>query len=210
MGANLTTYPNASAEAAESIHGQTLIGYLSQFARVSEAEAEAILALAKVRTYAKGHVLLREGQRGDTCYFVLKGCIREYYLVDGLEKTTQFFTEGQPVTTTGVPFENMASKSYLVCLEDCVLMAGSPEDAEQFFEQIPLTQTINRVSAEFELRKSQEALAEFIISSPEERYLNLMKNRSDLLERVPQYHLASYLGITPESLSRIRRRITMR
>jgi CRP-like cAMP-binding protein len=203
MGTHSTTYPTTEAPPE-----QVLLDYLSQFGRLDEADAKAILGLAKVKTYAKGHVLLREGQRGDTCFFVLKGCIREYYLVDGTEKTTQFFTEGQPVTTTGVPFDTVVSKSFLVCLEDCMLMEGDPNDAQMFFDDIPVTQTIHRVSAEFELRKSHESLAEFIISSPEERYLNLQKNRPDLLDRVPQYQLASYLGVTPESLSRIRRRIT--
>ncbi|MEZ4951136.1 MAG: hypothetical protein R2784_17385 [Saprospiraceae bacterium] len=64
-----------------------------------------------------------------------------------------------------------------------------------------------RVSVEEEFRKQQEALAAFITSSPEDRYLNLLENRPDLLMRVPQYHLASYLGVKPESLSRIKKRL---
>jgi CRP-like cAMP-binding protein len=68
-------------------------------------------------------------------------------------------------------------------------------------------ETLNRMGVEMELQKNQEAFAQFIMLGPEERYLNLLNNRPDLLDRVPQYQLASYLGITPESLSRIRKRI---
>ena len=59
---------------------------------------------------------------------------------------------------------------------------------------------LNRVGVEMELQKSQDKFAEFIISSPEERYLNLMETRPELIDRVPQYQLASFLGVTPESL----------
>jgi CRP-like cAMP-binding protein len=202
------TYTTSCAESAAPPVEQALVQYLSQFARISEAEARTFFELLNVKTYPKGHLLLREGERDDTCFFVLKGCVRQYYLVDGVEKTTAFFTEGEPVTTTGMPFESGLSKSFLACVEDCVLITGGPGDEERFFEKIPITQHINRAAVEFELRKSQEAFADFITKSPEERYLNLLKNRPALLDRVPQYQLASYLGVTPESLSRIRRRIT--
>jgi hypothetical protein len=63
------------------------------------------------------------------------------------------------------------------------------------------------MSMEDDFGEQQEALAKFITSSPEARYKNLLETRPDLIQRVPQYHLASYLGVKPESLSRIRKRI---
>jgi CRP-like cAMP-binding protein len=95
----------------------------------------------------------------------------------------------------------------LVCNEDCIVVEGRPEDEQFFMQAMPRMETINRIGVEFELQKSQETLAEFIMTNPEERYLNLLNTRADLLDRVPQYQLASYLGVTPESLSRIRKRI---
>lgn len=185
---------------------RVLIDYISQIAPLSDAEINTILELVKIRSHKSGKVLLREGQALNTCYFVLQGCVRQYYLVDGVEKTTNFFTEGQPVSST-VSFENKRSKSFLVCNEDCVLIEGRPEDEQAFFEKLPRMEMLNRVGVEMELQKSQENFAEFIIKSPEERYLNLLETRPELLDRVPQYQLASYLGVTPESLSRIRKRI---
>lgn len=188
---------------------QVLIDYVAQFAPLSEQEIEQIFQFIKIRSHKKGKVLLREGQRCNVCYFVLQGCVRQYYLTDGNEKTTNFFTEGMPVASTLV-FENKPSKCYLVCNEDCILVEGRPEDEQFFTQMMPRMETLNRMGVEFELKKSQESFAEFIMSSPEERYLNLLNTRPELLDRVPQYQLASYLGVTPESLSRIRKRIMER
>jgi len=185
---------------------QVLVDYMAEIAPMSDAEFDQIFELINIRSRQKGKVLLQEGQIGNTCYFVLRGCVRQYYLIDGVEKTTSFFTEGMPVNST-VTFENKPSKFYLACNEDCVLIEGRPEDEQIFMEKMPRMEMLNRIGVEMELQKSQEKLADYILSSPEERYLNLLETRPDLLDRVPQYQLASYLGVTPESLSRIRKRI---
>jgi CRP-like cAMP-binding protein len=188
---------------------EVLKEYMGQFASISEAELNHIIELIKVQEYPAGTILIREGQVSNKCYFVLRGCLRQYYLVDGIEKTTNFYTEGQPVQST-VSFDNQPSKSWLYCNEDVILIVGSPEDEMNFMEQMPQFETINRVGVEHEIKKNQEAFADFVINSPEERYLNLLETRPELLDRVPQYQLASFLGVTPESLSRIRKRITQK
>jgi len=188
---------------------QVLVDYIRQIGPITDAEIEAIFELVNVQCHPKGKVLVREGQVANTCYFVMEGCVRQYYLIDGEDKTTNFFTEGMPVSSTFV-YENKPSKFYLVCNEDCTLIEGRPEDEQAFFEKMPRMETLSRVGVEIELQKSQEVLAEYITLSPEERYLNLLQTRPDLLERVPQYQLASFLGVTPESLSRIRKRIMAR
>lgn len=201
----LTTHQPPVRRRAE--HEQVLIDYMSQFAPLTEAEIAFIFETITIRSYKAGKELLREGQLRNVCYFVLKGCVRQYYLVDGREKTTNFFTEGQPVTSSGFPFESTPSKSFLVCNEDCILIEGRAEEEQAFFEKMPRMETLNRMGVEMELQKSQDALTEFMLSTPEERYRNLLKTRPELLDRVPQYQLASFLGVTPESLSRIRKRI---
>lgn len=189
---------------------QEIIKYISQFMPLTEGEAEEIVKNMKVRAFKKGTVLLKEGQVAKLCYFVLKGCIRQYFLVDGVEKTTNFFTEGQPVTSYEGTFKHKPSKFYLSCVEDTMLSTSTPEDEAAFFEKFPQLIPANRMAVEEELGKSQALLSSYMLSSPEERYLNLLKTRPELLDRVPQYQLASYLGVTPESLSRIRKRIMIK
>ncbi len=187
-----------------------LIQYISQFKPLSEAEAEAVLKIIKVKSFKKGTILLKEGQVAKLCYFVLKGCIRQYFLVDGEERTTHFFTEGQPVTPYEGTFKRVPSKFYLACVEDTIVSVGTPEDEAAFFEKFPQLEPARNMAIEEELGKSHDRFSTFLLSSPEERYLNLLKTRPDLLDRVPQYQLASYLGVTPESLSRIRKRIMIK
>lgn len=187
-----------------------IIQYIAQFMPLSEEEAKAVTQMMKFKTFEKGAVLLKEGQVSKLCYFVLKGCIRQYYLVDGEEKTTQFYTEGQPVTPYEGTFKRKPSKYYLSCVEDTIVSVGTPEDEAAFFEKLPRLMPARTMAIEEELGKSQDMLSNYILNSPEERYLHLLKNRPELLERVPQYQLASYLGVTPESLSRIRKRITIK
>lgn len=187
-----------------------LINYISQFMPLSEAEAAEVVKMIKFKSFKKGTVLLREGQVAKLCYFVLKGCIRQYYLVDGEEKTTNFFTEGQPVTPYEGTFKKVPSKFYLSCVEDSILTIGAPGDEAAFFEKFPRLEPAKNMAIEEELGKSMDRFSSYLLNSPEERYLNLLKTRPDLLDRVPQYQLASYLGVTPESLSRIRKRIMIK
>ena len=207
-----TVAPNAPAAKQPKVQSpvQEIINYISQFMPLSEAEALEIASTIKFKSFEKGAHLIKEGQVSKLCYFVLKGCVRQYYLVDGEEKTTNFFTEGQPVTAYEGTYKRKASKFYLSCLEDTIVTIGSPEDEAAFFQKFPRLEPASRMAVEEELGKSQGMLSSYILSSPEERYLNLLKTRPDLLDRVPQYQLASYLGITPESLSRIRKRITLK
>lgn len=189
---------------------QEIIKYISQFMTLSEAEAGEVAKQIKFKSFKKGTVLLKEGQVAKLCYFVLKGCIRQYFLVDGEEKTTNFFTEGQPVTPYEGTFKRVPSKFYLSCVEDAILTIGTPEDEVAFFEKFPKLEPVKGLAVEEELGKSMDLFSSYILNSPEERYLNLLKTRPDLLDRVPQYQLASFLGVTPESLSRIRKRIMIK
>ena len=189
---------------------QEILRYISQFMQLSDAEAAILIENMNIRAFKKGEVLLREGQISELCYFTLKGCVRQYYLVDGEERTTNFYTEGEPISPNEGSFKTAPSKCFLVCMEDCMLTVGTPADQVKLFQQYPQFEAACRVAIDDELGKSQDRFATFMLSTPEERYLHLLQTRPALLDRVPQYHLASYLGVKPESLSRIRKRIMQR
>lgn len=205
----LNTVPSASVvkSARQQKPEYEIIRYISKFMHFSEAEAMAIIENVNFRSYKKGDLLLREGQISNLCYFNVKGIVRQYSLLDGEERTINFYTEGQPISPNEGTFKRMPSKFYLSCVEDCILSVGTPEDEITFFKKFPQFETVCRIAVEDQLGKSQQDFADFMLKTPEERYLNLMKTRPELIDRVPQYQLASYLGIKPESLSRIRKRI---
>jgi CRP-like cAMP-binding protein len=103
---------------------------------------------------------------------------------------------------------NTPADHYLECIEDCVLALIPFELEKALLTKFPKLETFARISLEQEVANYQEMLSAYIISNPEQRYQRLLTNNPDLLQRVPLYHLASYLGVKAESLSRIRRRIS--
>jgi len=165
-----------------------------------------IIDLGLFKRYEKGTVLLREGDFSTEYYFVVRGCLRAYYMIDGEEKTTAFYTELEnlaPVSTVN----KTPSQQYVVCVEDSLLLVSTPDTEQLVFERFPRFETLCRLLSENLLAQNQASFDQFKNSSPEQRYLHLLDTRPDLLQRVPLHQLASYLGIKAESLSRIRRRV---
>lgn len=183
-----------------------LFNFLSKYISLTENEKKAITSLNIFRTEKKGAILLKEGEKSKNGYFVLKGCIRTYYIVDGEEKTTAFYTE-MDVLTPACVTSNTPSSYYISCIEDSILTVANPEMEVQIFNAFPKFETLCRILSEDLLAKQQIGFDEFKTSSPEQRYLNLIQNRPDLIQRVPQHQLASFLGIKPQSLSRLKARI---
>lgn len=183
-----------------------LFDFISKYVTLTEDEKNAILSLDLFHSVKKGATLLKEGQKSQDCYFVLKGCIRAYYIIDGEEKTTAFYTEMDALTPHCV-INNVPSEYYISCVEDSILLVSNSDMSEEINSKFPKFETMCRIFSEELLAKQQINFDEFKTSSPEQRYLNLLQKRPDLIQRVPQHQLASYLGIKPQSLSRLRARI---
>ncbi len=183
-----------------------LFDFISKYIQLTEEEKNVILSLDIFRSVKKGTILLKEGQNSKESYFVLKGCIRTYYVLDGEEKTTAFYTE-MDVLTPHCVISKTPSEYYVNCLEDSIITISNSDMEAEVNSKFPKFETICRVLSEELLAKQQINFDEFKLSSPEQRYLNLLQKRPDLIQRVPQHQLASFLGIKPQSLSRLRARI---
>ncbi len=183
-----------------------LFDFLSKYISLTEDEKNAILSLDIFHSYKKGTILLKEGQKSKESYFVLKGCIRTYYVIDGEEKTTAFYTEMEALTPPCVISKN-PSEYYISCLEDNILLVSNSDMEAEVNSKFPRFENLCRILSEELLAKERIDFDAFKTSSPEQRYLNLLQKRPDLIQRVPQHQLASYLGIKPQSLSRLRARI---
>ena len=173
-----------------------ILDYLSNYTTITEELEKAISESTVFRTYKKGTFLLQEGEVSDECFFVLKGCVRSYFVKDGEEKTITFYTEEQSITHS-ITGEPMPSKYTLECTEDTIVSIGNPQIEKEAFQKYPQLASLSRIIAERVLNKEQESFIQFKTSTAEERYLHLVETRPDLVQRVSQYHIASYLGIQP-------------
>ena len=187
-----------------------LIEYISGYIHLNQEEIDAISSQIPIKEYHAGDILLKEGMISTKSYFNLKGCVRLYYLINGEEKTTFFYTENQFITSLRSFTTNVPANHYLECTEDCTLAVITYETEKELLKRFPKLETFARISLEKELANYQEMLSSYIMSNPEQRYLNLLKNNPDLLHRVPLFQLSSYIGVKAESLSRIRNRISKR
>ncbi len=183
-----------------------IIKYLSKYIPITKEMEDVIIESGFIKSFKKGTILLEEGKMSNECYFIIKGCVRSFHIKDGEEKTTEFYTEEEAVTPSAYG-KRTPSAHYLECLEDTLSGVGTPELETELYQKFPQLESLTRALVEAIMAKQQDTIDYFKMSSPEERYLNFIKFRPNLIQRVPQHQIASYLGIKPESLSRIRKRI---
>jgi CRP-like cAMP-binding protein len=185
-----------------------LFQYFSQYATLSKEDIKIIEENAIIEEFSKGTVLLREGEYAKQSYLVLKGCVRSYFLTDGEERNTAFFLENDPIVPVSY-IKNRPSDYFIECLEDCVLSIGRTERTEKLLTTYPrFIPLYRKISDDFSTNQLVSA-DKFRSLNPEDHYLEIRKLQPELVERIPQYHLASYLGIKPQSLSRIRKRLIL-
>lgn len=184
-----------------------LISYFNRIMPLTEEEMQAIADTITVKEFRKGTVLLREGETSTEAYFVLEGCVRQYYLVNGDEKTNNFFTNEQWVISMKSISQGVPSDHFIDCCTDCRLVVGNRQKEESLYSRFPKLETVSRKVMESVFAAQQEVMAAYLTDSPEQRYLKLMGSRPELFQIIPQYQIASYIGVKPESLSRIRKRI---
>lgn len=180
---------------------------ISENFSLSDEGVEEIFKTIQFRSYQAGDILLNAGAIAWDCCLILKGCVRQYHLVEGEEKTTFFYTEGQWFASHNSANKKIPVNHSLSCVEDTILSVMNIEKEQELYHKYPEFESACRTGVEEQLGIYQELLVSYMTSTPKERYLNLLKTTPDLLHRVPQYQIASYLGVTPETLSRIRKRI---
>lgn len=185
-----------------------LIKYFSKFTELSDEEKKALTASMDIKEIKKGNYLVKAGQRNIDSYFILSGLIRQYKVKNGDEITMDFYTEDQWIIHFTGFEENPVSENNLICEETSFVVVGNERKAQELFQQFPRLETISRMVMETVFAEKQKLLNSYLTETPEQRYLTLFRDRPDLLQRVPQYQIASYIGVKPESLSRIRKRLS--
>ncbi len=184
-----------------------ILNRLSQFISLNKAEQDFFVSKLIVQECNKKELILQEGQICKYAYFINYGCIRYYYNVDGQENTAQFFFENGWYTDYDSFLTGKPTNQNIETLEKTQLLLLAAKDLQQLYIDIPKFERFGRLMAEnafLGIRQRSEILEN---QTAEERYLTLMKERPKVFERIPQHYIASYLGIKPPSLSRIRKRI---
>jgi CRP-like cAMP-binding protein len=184
-----------------------LIKYFENHIALDLKEKEVIKELIELRKVDKNCLLLSEGEISSEFYFIIKGGIRLFYTNDAVEKTAFFYFENTFVSSYESFTKRTAAKHNLQAVEDTIVAVISFEVAYRLIELFPKFEFLARVMMEEELIVYQEIISSFVTLSAEERYIKLIKENNQILNRIPQHQLATYIGVTPETLSRIRRRI---
>jgi len=158
--------------------------------------------------FKKGTSLFEQGDVPTKCFFILKGCVRQYSInEEGKEVTSNFYTEEQAIALFNHYKQDKSSPYTYTCTEDSVMVVGELNTEKDMYNKYPQLELMTRMMIEENFNYLKEEYAAFIASPPEKRFKALLIKRPTLINRVPQHQLASYLGMTAESLSRIKKRV---
>ena len=173
---------------------------------ISEEDFKVFFSHFDTLEYTKGHRLIQPGQYVEHQYFVLQGGIRTF-LIDamGKEHTMQFAVEGWWVSDYIAYYKGDTSIFHVECLEHCKLMRISKARLEQVFDAVPFVERYFRRQLENAFAAFQLRILSSLNMTAEERYSQFIQVYPDIEKRVKNFQIASYLGITPESLSRLRK-----
>lgn len=181
--------------------------HIKKFVNVSEVDFAEILTFFEVLSVKKKDILLQEGELCRRKFFVLKGCLRLFFLKEtGVEQTTQFAIENWWLTDNLAFLEQTQSSFTIQAVENSEVLAISHDAREEMLEKFPQMERYFRNVYEKAFATQQLRVKYINDYSREEIYLYFAKVQPAFLQRVPQYMLASYLGFTPEYLSEIKKK----
>ncbi|MDR7211860.1 Crp/Fnr family transcriptional regulator [Flavobacterium piscis] len=183
--------------------------FMTRCANFSEKELEIFNSLLKHKSVPKKTFLLQEGEICNFEAYIIKGCIRNYYINEnGFEVIIQFAIEDWWVSDIASFHDQKPSKIYIETLEDCEIFILSDKNKEELLNRVPKFERVFRLMVQKNLSATQNRLINTIVKTAQEKYLEFIKLYPTIPQRVAQHYIASYLGISAEFLSKIRTRIS--
>jgi len=181
--------------------------YLIKTIGINETDADLFLSGFDITEYKKGDLIVKEGDKYDILRIILKGSARGFVIVDGKEITTNFYFENDHVYDYINYLRQKKSEMNIQALSP-VKVIEMPFEAMDFLNlEIIGFHKMSFNLFKINVIKIERERQNLIIKTPRDRYLDLLKNNKQIISRVPQYQAASYIGISPEYLSRIRKEI---
>lgn len=184
----------------------SLLDLIGNIAKVEHNEIELITNSFKPLYLNKGDYFLEAGKINRHVGYLHKGLVRYFVYKDGEESTFEFTKEGEFIADYQSFNNKTSSVQNIQAIEDCELLIINHDDVQNIFNTTKNGNLIGRIIIEHRFDIMVNQLLAIYMQSHEERYRSFIKNYSKLSQRIPQYLIASYVGVKPESLSRIRRR----
>lgn len=182
---------------------------ISRYVTFSQEELDTFNSLLEYRKVPKKTIMLHEGEMCNFEAFVVKGCVRKYYIdPNGFEVILQFAIEDAWVSDISFSiYETQPSKIFIETMEDCEFLIFNPDTKEELFKKVPKFERAFRILLQRHLTITQNRLFNTISKTALEKYLEFLELYPTLPQRVAQHYIASYLGISAEFLSKVRAKI---
>lgn len=174
---------------------------------LNEVEKQLLVDNLEVFHFKKKSLITEEGTTSKYVYFVNNGVLRAYYLKDGEEFTTQFYFENSYCSSYSSFLTQSKGRINIECLTDVELLALSYENVQNMYKTSKAFNTFGRRISEFLYIDFYKRSSSFLLDDAKTRYLKLVKERPEVLKTIPNYLIASYIGVTPESLSRLKKQL---
>lgn len=178
--------------------------YLESVINVSDNLKAELINISKKITVLKGESIVSIGERCSDIYFIEKGLLRGYYFSEEKEITHWFAQEGEFATSFYAFIAQKKTFETIQIIEDAELIQISFSALQSLYKKYPETERLGRILTEAYYIKLEERLLSIQFKSAKERYQSLLQTKSSLIKRAPLGQIASYLGITQETLSRMR------
>jgi len=183
--------------------------YIQKHSDLKDEEFELVSSLFTPVTIKRNHFILREGEICRYGYFVVKGTLRLYSIdKKGEEHIIQFALEDWWISDVSSMISGKASIYNIDALEDSDVLQIDKNSFEKFISFSPKFEKMFNLGSQKSRIALQERVTNFLSMTAEEKYLFMINKYPDIINRVPQRHIASFLGITPESLSRVRKNLS--
>ena len=186
-----------------------LFHHINSRINISAEEFEIIFRQFEELSFSKNELVIKPNQFVDYKFYVLQGCLRSYFIdLSGLRHTIQFAIEDWWVGDYPAYFSGKKSTLNVECLEDCILLKVKKENWERLYKEIPKLETYSRIQLERGLASTHQKNIDRHTMSTKELYEQFVFHFPQIAQRIKNYHIANYLGISPERLSRIRKSIS--
>ncbi len=183
---------------------------IEKYVCLSDTDISVIEQYFIKREIKKHEYFLKAGEVCKYFAFIEQGLFRHYINNEGQEETIYFSSENEFICDYESFIDKKASRKTIIALENSIIYAISYENMQQFYTKVQFGERFGRLLIEGIFTKAIKHIVSIHTDSAEERYLNFLKFYKHIQQRIPQYYIASFVGVTPQSLSRIRRKILIK